>query len=561
MTDTIPLDQLDDPGPDPPHDIPTHTLDQYEAAHRATNTNGRTASNGAARRVPPHNLHAEESLLGACLYSPRAVTDTADLLTPTDFYKPAHGHIWHAILTLTANGAPIDPVTVHDQLGGLAQPDGPTSRAGLDSLLIATPTTTNAARYATIIAEHAQLRRLITTTTDLTDQAYNHPDDPHTLITRALDQLTQLHTTDTTDTTDTTWAPIDLTPILNGDHTPPTPTICHLDDGQALFYPARINAINAESESGKSWLAFHAATQQLAAGNNVTIIDFEDDAAGVTGRLLDLGATPTNINTHLTYLRPDDAFDHPAAARLTKHLDDTNPTLVVLDGVTEALAQNGWKINDNDDAATFAHRILRPIARTGAAVLLIDHVTKDRENQGQHAIGAQHKRAMISGASYKLEVIEPFGKGRTGRARIIVTKDRPGAVRGTAIGGRNVGTMQLGSPLNGPAHIVLRHFTDDPEHPTTFRPTALMEKISRAVEDLNAANEQPTQAAILRDVGGKKTHVVTALRLLIAEGHLDTEPGPKRATEHVLKRPYHQRHDPLSDRYEPDQEDPDDPMF
>lgn len=539
-----------------------HDIDDLTAAEQARhNGHGKPMANGKApkpHRVPPHNLAAEESLLGAMLLSAQAIEAAADVVGPDDFYKPAHGHIYAAITTLHGAGQPVDTVTVHDQLGALATPETPST---LTSMLANTPVSSNAGRYARIVAEHATLRRLIRTAGDIVDRAYELPEDPAQVIDACLEALEQLGGTGTDD--DSTWSAVDLTAILSGEHEPTEPSVGHLEDGQALFYLGRINAINAESESGKTWLALVACTQEIAAGHNVTYLDFEDDAPGVTGRLLDLGADPDDVAAHLTYLRPDDAFDTAAAGRLRRHLADTTPTLVVLDGVTEILAQNAWKVNDNDDVAAFAHRVLRPIARAGAAVVLIDHVTKDKEAQGSHAIGAQHKRAMISGASYKLEVIEPFGRGRTGRARIIITKDRPGAVRGQAVGGRNIGTIQLGSPVSGHVTALLRHFTDDPEQ--TFRPTALMEKVSRAVEDLNGAGEEPTQAAIIRDVGGKKTHVVAAIRTLVDEHHLTTVDGPKRSTLHVLARPYHQRDDPLSDRYEPppdpDQEHPHDSDF
>ena len=72
-------------------------------------------------RVPPHNLQAEESLLGAMLLSKDAIAVASELLTADDFYKPAHGHIFEAVTSLSASGEPADPVTVADR-NGLASP-------------------------------------------------------------------------------------------------------------------------------------------------------------------------------------------------------------------------------------------------------------------------------------------------------------------------------------------------------------------------------------------------------------------------------------------------------
>ena len=72
-------------------------------------------------RIPPHNLHAEESLLGAMLLSRDAIAAAVETCAADDLYKPAHGHVFDAITTLYSRGEPADPVTVADEL----------SRAGL----------------------------------------------------------------------------------------------------------------------------------------------------------------------------------------------------------------------------------------------------------------------------------------------------------------------------------------------------------------------------------------------------------------------------------------------
>ena len=72
---------------------------------------------GSAGRVPPHNLQAEESVLGALLLDRDAIGVAAELgLQPGDFYKPAHQHIYDAIRSLFAASSPVDVVTVADEL-------------------------------------------------------------------------------------------------------------------------------------------------------------------------------------------------------------------------------------------------------------------------------------------------------------------------------------------------------------------------------------------------------------------------------------------------------------
>jgi hypothetical protein len=75
-----------------------------------------------------------------------------------------------------------------------------------------------------------------------------------------------------------------------------------------------------------------------------------------------------------------------------------------------------------------------PLAeKTGAAVVAVDHVTKGSERNG-FAIGSQHKIAGLTGAGYTMEMVDPFGRGRSGKAVIRVgSKDREGYVIGVAL--------------------------------------------------------------------------------------------------------------------------------
>lgn len=136
-------------------------------------------------RVPPHDLQAEESLLGAMMLSSQAIADAAGVVTASDFYKPAHGHVFDAIHTLYASGQPVDAVTVADELrrfGLLDQVGGP---AVLAQILASTPATTNAARYAKIIEEHSLLRRLIAVAGEISELGYSVPEDVQKALDRA----------------------------------------------------------------------------------------------------------------------------------------------------------------------------------------------------------------------------------------------------------------------------------------------------------------------------------------------------------------------------------------
>ena len=143
----------------------------------------RPASGGG--RVPPHNLQAEESLLGAMLLSRDAIASAVEVCSADDFYKPAYGHVFDAITSLYGQGEPADPVTVADELRRADLLDAIGGPPTLISLQSNTPATSNAARYARIVEEHALLRRLIGVANEIAELGYSVPEDVTSAVDRA----------------------------------------------------------------------------------------------------------------------------------------------------------------------------------------------------------------------------------------------------------------------------------------------------------------------------------------------------------------------------------------
>jgi hypothetical protein len=132
-----------------------------EAKPRRQATRGRLRPVPGPDRQPPHNLEAEEAVLGAILASGRLPAEVTGLVEEADFYRPAHRTIWRAILRLTDRGEPTDPVTVLGELehaGELADVGG---GPFLHTLVQAVPTVANAGHYARLVAETARRRRVI----------------------------------------------------------------------------------------------------------------------------------------------------------------------------------------------------------------------------------------------------------------------------------------------------------------------------------------------------------------------------------------------------------------
>ena len=151
-------------------------------------------------RIPPHNLEAEESLLGAMLLSNDATAAAIEICGPEDFYKPAHVHIFRAVVALFERGEASDVVTVVDELTRSGLIDSVGDPSVLVSLQSNTPSIANAVHYARIVEEHALLRRMVGVASEIADIGYSVPED----VTGAIDRvesivfdISQRRTTDT----------------------------------------------------------------------------------------------------------------------------------------------------------------------------------------------------------------------------------------------------------------------------------------------------------------------------------------------------------------------------
>lgn len=121
--------------------------------------------------IPPHNLSAEQSVLGGLMLDPAKLHDVSDFLTAGDFYRRDHALIFQAIVDETAKGAPVDPVTLSEVLDGAGMGDMVGGLGYLIELAQSTPSAANVVAYAEIVSEKARLRRLIDAGASLIDAA------------------------------------------------------------------------------------------------------------------------------------------------------------------------------------------------------------------------------------------------------------------------------------------------------------------------------------------------------------------------------------------------------
>lgn len=332
----------------------------------------------------------------------------------------------------------------------------------------------------------------------------------------------------------TTWWPIDLDSVGTGP--PIEATVLTRSDGICLFYPARLHALVGEAESCKTWTAYVAALEVIKAGGHVLVVDFEDNERTCVSRLMALGLSRPTIGEQVHFVRPSEPLldrhgrTTPALRDLTESLESWPIAFAVFDGVAEGMALEGLNPLDNGDVARWYREVPRRATARGAAAVVLDHVTKDRETRGRYAIGGVHKLNGLDGAGYVLAAADPFAPGLTGRIRVTVAKDRPGQVRRHAEGRDRIATLTLISHPDGTVTAEL----DPPDQAAgpDFEPTVLMEKVSQHLELYPGATKTD-----LRQLGNA-SYVDQAIRRLVDLGHVRIERGSRNAHLHHVVTPY-----------------------
>ncbi|MCX2455851.1 replicative DNA helicase [Lacticaseibacillus nasuensis] len=145
--------------------------------------------NADIRRTPPFNKEAEQAVLGSVFLNPHKLVEVAEFVTAEDFYVRAHRLIFAAMSALSDRDEAIDVVTVQDYLDAHNQLDDIGGVGYVVELADAVPTAANAVYYAKIVAEKAQVRRLIATAESIAARGYDEQADVPTLLETASDEI------------------------------------------------------------------------------------------------------------------------------------------------------------------------------------------------------------------------------------------------------------------------------------------------------------------------------------------------------------------------------------
>ena len=129
-------------------------------------------------RVPPHNLEAEESVLGSMMLSADAIADVIEIVRPNDFYRTANAKIFDTLREVYGRGDPVDAITAVEELKRRGTLDEVGGHLAISDLVDRVPTPSSAASYARLVAATALLRRLLGAAADIMDLAYSPQEEP-----------------------------------------------------------------------------------------------------------------------------------------------------------------------------------------------------------------------------------------------------------------------------------------------------------------------------------------------------------------------------------------------
>jgi replicative DNA helicase len=254
----------------------------------------RASASPAYERVPPHNIEAEESVLGSMLLSKDAIAEVLELLREEDFYRPAHRTVFRSILDLYSHGGAVDAITVAEELrrsGALADIGG---APFLHTLVASVPTAANAGYYARIVKEAGVLRRLIDAGTQIVQLGFETPQDTEAAVDQAESLVYQVAqgrvTEDYHSLRDVLTTTLEAIERLHEDHREITgvPTgFADLDRLTSGLQPANLVIVAARPAVGKSTLGLDVARHAaVRAGVPTVVFSLEMSKTELVQRLM-----------------------------------------------------------------------------------------------------------------------------------------------------------------------------------------------------------------------------------------------------------------------------------
>jgi replicative DNA helicase len=272
------------------------------------------SSASASAPVPPQNLEAEESVLGAMMLSPGAIGATSEILDAGDFYRESHAKIYRAAIALEQRSEPVDAITLADELDQRGELEDVGGRVRIHELAALVPASANVSHYARIVHEMATLRGLVRVGGEISRLGWERPGETPDLVDQAEQLLFDLSqnrvTSDFSDIESLLKESFERITALyeSGVDVTGTPSgFRELDRITSGFQPGNLIIIAARPSMGKSALALcMAANLGVRKGVPIGLFTLEMSKAEVTQRLMCSEGKVESQRLRTGKLAPDD---------------------------------------------------------------------------------------------------------------------------------------------------------------------------------------------------------------------------------------------------------------
>jgi len=304
---------------------------------------------GGIERETPHNVEAEQAILGAMFLSPEAVEGALAVLQAEDFYRPAHARIYSAMSDLNARSVPVDHLSVADRLESTGELEAAGGRTYLLDITGVVPIASNWQRYAEIVKRMSMLRQLIVAGTAIATMGYDAPDDLDQVVGDAekiIFEVTNKRVSSNFEVIN------DLLKIsfknleelaerkehVTGVHT----GFKDLDKLLAGLHPGDLCILAARPSVGKTALALNMGVNAARHGASVAIFSLEMGADQLVQRVLCSEARVNLQDVRTGYVKDSDWYTiHTAMGKLAQldfWVDDT-PSISILEVRAKARRQ------------------------------------------------------------------------------------------------------------------------------------------------------------------------------------------------------------------------------
>ncbi len=415
----------------------------------------------------PNDIEAEQALLGSILENNNLISKISGIIKPNSFYNQSHQHIFGAMLELTDAKQPIDSIILGDQLRSVKQLEEAGGYTYLENLIDCAPSSGNIVYYAKIVQEHALLRELISTTTDIGRKSRNPEKNISELLIEAEHQIRQISLR----TNQKNYSSIknvlaknferlekvsETTDEITGMET----GLIDLDKRTSGFQDSDLIVIGARPSMGKTALglniASYAATRKVVKGA-ILIFSLEMSEEQLSSRMLqseskidgtklkngnleqedwDKLATATDrLSTAKIFINDSTSLTPQEVTGITKQLDNEEENGVSLVIVDYLQLMKGSKPNTpREQEIAEISRSLKALAKDlGIPVIALSQLNRSLENRTDkhpkladlRESGAIEQDADIILFIYRDEVYNEDSPDR-GTAEIIIAKHRNG---------------------------------------------------------------------------------------------------------------------------------------